>query len=170
MSRHRVVCVSHPTPVCSAHDVLAVCHGFPERNAQADIGGKLLCLGEQYILLLEGDHHAVLKLAERIRRDAPEAGMTVRWRETSDNRAFPTWSIGDVYLDEIAERDPAAAEELGDLIIDLLADPAPETSETPDDDETADEPRDAFAAAAALLDRFAWTPGRPAPVAQVEAA
>lgn len=152
MSLHRVVCVSDREPVCSAHDVLAVCHGFPSRKAQSGIRGRVLCVGEQFFLFLEGSRESVESLVSRLQREVPEAGMQPRELAPSDEWAFDGWSIGDVYLDEIGQRDVAAAERLGDVMIDLLAGPA--------DDDTDEEQDDPFAQLAAILDHFAWTPRR----------
>lgn len=166
MSFHRVVCVSDREPPCSAADVLAVCHGFPDRKAQSGISGKLLCVGQQFFLLLDGPYAAVERLVQRIQHEVPEAGLTVRVRESAEERSFGGWSIGDVYLDEIGHADLDAAKELGDLMIDLLAPPtapaptAETPSEEPAEDETeAEDLSDPFAQVAALLDRFAVTPG-----------
>ncbi|MEO1496283.1 MAG: BLUF domain-containing protein [Planctomycetota bacterium] len=181
MNFHRVVCVSSRQPVCSPADVLAVCHSFPSRNAQSGIGGKLLCVGEQFFLLLEGAQASVEGLVQRIQSEVPEAGMTVRVRQSAEDRSFRGWSLEDVYLDELAHADLDAAKQLGDLMLDVLAPPveaaiAQERSEADSaaeevaEDESVDaesfdpestdddELDDPFAQLAALLDHFAATP------------
>ena len=179
MSLHRVVCVSHAQPVSSAHDLLAVCRNFPSPRAQAGVRGRMLILGTQFVLLLEGPDRAVRLLLNRIQREVPEPAMEVRFRETVDEPAFATWSITDLYLDEIALCDPASAATLIDRVVDLLYG-APlgfvEVGEAvrgasdfeeggPEADEAEAEPVDAFAEVAVLLDRFAWVAGRgPKPV------
>lgn len=138
MTLHRVLCLSRKDPVASTQDVLTACHDFPSRNVQSGIGGKLLQFGEQYALLLEGGRDQVDRLVRRIQRNAPEFGMSVRFRADAEERAFTSWAISDLYRDEIELDDPAAAEELDDLLIDLLAG-------------DADESADAFGGVAAIL-------------------
>lgn len=177
MNLHRVVCVSDREPVCSAADVLAVCHSFPDRNTQSGIGGKLLCVGQQFFLLLEGSYASVERLVTRIQKEAPEAGIRVQQRESAEHRAFSGWSIGDLYLDEIGHADFETAEQLGDLMVDLLAGAqsaeAIEAESIEDEVDTdvavEDEPQpEPFAQVAAILDRFSTAPAvrqKPARVA-----
>ena len=192
---HRVVCVSRPQPASPASDILTVCHNFPAPRAQAGVRGRLLTIGDQYVMLLEGVEKAVRGLVNRIQQEVPEAAMAVHVRDSADSPAFTTWSITDLYVDEIAVCDPEAAERLTDRIIDLLSgdsirivDATEEavdevavedldetaqqdaTDEATEDAESLAEPIDAFREAAAILDRFAWTPGATPTPAAVDAA
>ncbi|MEM7678876.1 MAG: BLUF domain-containing protein [Myxococcota bacterium] len=137
MSFYRVVCLSSVDPTAAPSDILSVCHHYPSRKAQSDVGGRLLVLGQQYLLLLEGRRASVEGLVERIQAEAPGAQLTVRRTEHAAERAFGSWAIQDLYLDELAQRTPAAADRLGDVVIDLLATPPVEAS-----DRVSDQPAD----------------------------
>lgn len=117
----RVVCLSSRQPTACPRDVLDVCHEYPSRKSQSGIRGKLLAFGEQFALVLEGPGSAIEGLLARVHRDAADAEMSVRWTAPADEMAFRSWSIGDVYLDEVASHDVALAEELGDALIDLMS-------------------------------------------------
>ena len=162
----RLIALSCPSPVCSSREVLDVCHGYPDRRTQSCLGGKVLCVGEQFVLLLEGPRAAVEGLFKRIQRQVPEAGMTARFRDQATNRAFTGWAIEDLYLDEVRRRDESAADQVANLLIDLLA-PAERAAEPTDNDaadQAAEAPSDPFAEAVAVLERYAST-DFPRPVA-----
>lgn len=139
----RVACLSCPRPTVSMLDVLDVCRGYPTRRTLSGIAGKLLCLGDQFVLLLEGRPESVEGLVARIQRDVPDAGLTARVRAEAEERAFTTLAIEDLYLDEVSRRDPDAADQLGDLVIDLFA------------GEEGGDNQAAFSSAARLSDRVA---------------
>ncbi|MEM6798053.1 MAG: BLUF domain-containing protein [Planctomycetota bacterium] len=152
MTFHRVVCLSQPKAPISSADLLAICRGFPRRNTLSGISGMVLCSGEQFVLMLEGGEQVVEMLVQRIQREAPEAGMAVRLRESAEERAFPALAIEDLYLDEVDPANPAAKEELGDLMIDLFAPPA-------------DSDQDTFAAIAQMVSGAAPAPAQTEPIA-----
>ncbi|MEN0110218.1 MAG: BLUF domain-containing protein [Planctomycetota bacterium] len=143
----RVVCLSSRQPTACPREVLDVCHGYPSRKSQSGLRGKLLAFGEQFALVLEGPTAAIEGLLERVAREAPGAELSVRWQSDADGPTFHSWSIGDLYLDEIAARDPALAEEVGDLVIDLLSPPSEEDAEA-----------DPYARLVAILDRRVFAP------------
>lgn len=148
MSLIRIACLSRPEPTASTSDVLDLCHNYPRRYTQSGISGRVVCFGGQWLLMLEGPDDAVSSLLERILREVPEAGFEVRLRETADQRGFSSWSIGDVYLDEIAQADAAAGEALEERLVSLLS------GDANADDDSDDEPTDPFADIAKLLEAF----------------
>ncbi|MEO0531729.1 MAG: BLUF domain-containing protein [Planctomycetota bacterium] len=149
MSFHQLVCLSNPNPAVAAHEIAAVCHGFPSRQTQSGVSGKLIAMGEQFVLLLEGQRLSIERLVQRIQAEIPEAGLTIRGRRASDDRAFRSWSIRDVYLDELQSTHPTAAAQLEDRLIDLLA---TSSIEVPGyDDEPAE--HDLFAEVAELIEQ-----------------
>ncbi|MEM1303719.1 MAG: BLUF domain-containing protein [Planctomycetota bacterium] len=153
MSYYRAVCLSSPHPTNAAIDLLEVCHAYPAPHQLSGISGKLIGVGDQFVLMLEGIQHRVDGLIARINRDVPEAGMTVRYREPfAEERAFATLSITELYLDEAGHRSAAEAEQIGDLIIDLFAAAEREENDLPD--------RDAFGSIATRIERFTQRRGR----------
>lgn len=149
MSCNRVVCVSSSSPNFAPIDLLDVCRAFPEPHRLSGVGGKLLCLGEQYVLMLEGPKTRVDGLLDRIESSRLAGEFTVKQRSVAEQRAFSTVSITELYADEARRSNPHAAEDLTDVLIDLLAGGA-------DQDEDAD----AFADAAELVERFTQSHGR----------
>lgn len=116
----RIVCLSDPHPTASGEEVLNVCRSYPTPHTLSGISGKLIALGEQFVLMLEGGPSAVEGLVRRLQAQAPEVGMKPHFRDTSETRAFRSLAIQDVYADELARENEGAAEELQDLLIDLL--------------------------------------------------
>lgn len=160
--QHRVVMLSDRCPSWPATDVLDACYAYPTRNGQSGVGGKLVCFGEQYTLLLEGPFAAVNGLVRRLQRDAAGAGFSIHSRATASERAFCSWAIEDVYADEFAARNPESGDRLTDLLIDLLSDATPAEAEHGADEEDgsreAEEARDPFAEIGELVSSYRTVP------------
>jgi hypothetical protein len=64
------------------------------KNAELGITGLLLCSGERFIQLLEGDEEQVRRLYDLVRRDERHLDVTLVFEAQVAERQCPAWSMG----------------------------------------------------------------------------
>lgn len=121
MPYERAVCLSTRNPKTKPGDLIDLCRDYPRRRTLSGVSAKVLCLGDQIALVLEGPKDRVDGLIDRASRTMPGAGMQRRFRSTSESRAFDTLTIDEIDLAEVQRRDSAAADALSQQVTELLS-------------------------------------------------
>lgn len=76
------------------------------RNAEHNITGALVMLCDTFVQVLEGEHHALLALLERIKSDPRHSNVNVLIDSPIERRSFPQWSM-ELFVSSDAARDVA---------------------------------------------------------------
>ena len=76
-----------------AGDLDAILAKARELNALDGITGLLVFNGTRFLQIIEGSHHAINDLVERLRRDPRHSGFEVRDERDIDERMFGDWSM-----------------------------------------------------------------------------
>lgn len=76
------------------------------RNAEHTITGALLMLCNTFVQVLEGEHHALLALMNRITADPRHTDVIVLIDSPIERRSFPQWSM-ELFVSSDAARDVA---------------------------------------------------------------
>jgi hypothetical protein len=64
-----------------------------ELNALDGVTGLLVFNGTHFLQIIEGAHHAISDLVERLRRDPRHTGLEIRDERKIRSRSFPDWSM-----------------------------------------------------------------------------
>jgi hypothetical protein len=90
-----------------------------ELNALDGVTGLLVFNGTHFLQIIEGAHHAISDLVERLRRDPRHTGLEIRDERKIRSRSFPDWSMELV-------RVKASYFQARDTIVDRLPETVPE--------------------------------------------
>jgi hypothetical protein len=63
-------------------------------NSKLEVTGMLLFKDQNFLQVLEGEEENVLHLYQKIAKDARHTNPTVLFRDRSNQREFPDWSMG----------------------------------------------------------------------------
>jgi CheY-like chemotaxis protein len=96
----RVLYLSQALQTPSAQELLIMCSGFAAANARTHVTGVLVCAGNRFMQVMEGEHTAIEVLLQRIRRDPRHSDMAVVLDEVVPTRIFSQWNMGSVHLHE----------------------------------------------------------------------
>lgn len=93
---------SHATPAMQTADIARIIRTANKRNAEMEVTGMLTYGGGMFLQWLEGPHHFVHELMERIRQD-PRHDCILQLHSMSglDSRLYPGWSMELVEPEEI---------------------------------------------------------------------
>lgn len=69
-------------------------------NARLGITGLLLYKNGSFLQVLEGEEGKITRLFEKIRQDPRHEGIVMLRRRAVDDRSFPDWPMGYVYVPE----------------------------------------------------------------------
>ena len=85
---------SHQTYEMEAADMLKLLFDARAFNRDNSITGLLLHHGGQFMQLLEGDQHDVLRLYRKIAEDSRHRDVVIEVNAQADQRLFPQWGMG----------------------------------------------------------------------------
>ncbi len=69
-------------------------------NSKLDITGLLLCVGNTFVQVLEGEREAVHKLYKKISKDPRHTQCRILFEGTTPERLFSEWSMNFLQMDE----------------------------------------------------------------------
>ncbi len=100
----RVTYMSRFSSTLSDADVRAIGEHAQVRNAQDQVTGVLLCIGNAFFQIIEGDDAAIDDLFARVRRDARHTDVFCLQTELHvTERLFPAWSMNTIDLTEATD-------------------------------------------------------------------
>ena len=91
----------------SAQDLMAMSCSFAARNAIVHITGVLVCAGNRFMQVIEGERNAIVVLMQRIGRDSRHGDIAVVVDESVQARLFAHWNMGCLHLSDRCEETPA---------------------------------------------------------------
>lgn len=77
-----------------------ICAAAVKKNKRLGVTGVLLCVGNQFVQVLEGNQAIVKKLYDEIRRDARHTQCRVLYEGAISARAFPDWGMNFIRMDD----------------------------------------------------------------------
>ena len=89
-----LVYVSSAVKLFSPSELISLMAKSQENNAKKGITGMLLYKGGNFMQLLEGEEELVRNLFHKIAVDQRHQGEMVLLQGQSEERQFPTWSMG----------------------------------------------------------------------------
>lgn len=81
-------------------DLIDLCADSADRNKQRNVTGLLLCIGNFFLQVLEGDEKTVKNLYSTISKDSRHTQIRILYQETVNKRLFGQWSMNFLNLDE----------------------------------------------------------------------
>lgn len=95
----RVIYLSRSMDNVNSNAMLSMCGDFAARNAQHQITGLLLLVGDHFIQLIEGAPDKVTQLMDNITRDKRHRDLMLLTDRPAEKRIFGTWAMRGVDID-----------------------------------------------------------------------
>ena len=103
----RLLYLSQARITYSQPELLVLCSQFAAANARTHVTGVLLCVGNRFMQVIEGEHAVVDVLMQRIERDPRHGELAVVLDEPVSERLFVQWNMGALHLGESFESSAA---------------------------------------------------------------
>lgn len=96
---------------CDVAELDVMAARFSRRNAERQVTGLLMKVGDHFVQVLEGEEQTLLDLVAKILKDERHADFRTLHRGRIAQRRFPKWSMRMMHLDQqFAVKAPAIAE------------------------------------------------------------
>ncbi|TXH06278.1 MAG: response regulator [Nevskiaceae bacterium] len=102
----RVLYLSRARRAMSAQELLILCSRFAAANARTHVTGVLICAGNRFMQVIEGDPAVITVLLQKISQDPRHGDLAVVLDEPTPTRLFAQWAMGSLHLNERYDDSP----------------------------------------------------------------